>query len=92
MYARYQFPGFGEKGKTVYQLFMVYEQDARVGFQVDPLGFAHYFESLDGDVLFVGEAEADEVKHSGPQWRSRYFEAKQVKTGGFEACASTISD
>ena len=55
---------------------MVYEQDAGVGFQVDLLGFAHYFESFDGDVLFVGEAEADEVEHYGPQWRAPCFEAK----------------
>ena len=51
----------------VYQFFMVYEQDAGVGFEVDPFGFAHYCQSLDCDVLFIGEAEAYKVKHYAPQ-------------------------
>ena len=51
----------------MYQFFMVYEQDAGVGFEVDPFGFAHYFQSLNCDVLFIREAEAYEVEHSAPQ-------------------------
>ena len=60
----------------VYQFFVVYEQDAGVGFEIDPLGFAHYFQSLDCDVLFICEAEAYEVKHYGPQRWSLCFAVK----------------
>lgn len=49
----------------VYQLLLVHEQDRRIGFEVDPLGPLDDLQPLDGDVLLVGQAEADKVEHAG---------------------------
>lgn len=47
----------------LYQLLRVYEQYARVRFQIDPLGLFDDFETLDRDILLVGQAEAHQVEH-----------------------------
>ena len=46
-----------------HQYALVDEQDRRVGFEVDALGFLNDLETLDGDISFVGQAESDDVQH-----------------------------
>ena len=47
------------------KLLMVYEQDASIGFKVDPLCFADNLETFYRDVFLVGQTEANQVEHCG---------------------------
>lgn len=53
--------GNGERRK--YEFGLVNHEDAGVCFEVDAGAFLDDLETGDGDVFFIGEAEADEVEH-----------------------------
>lgn len=54
-----------------YQFLLIDQQNAGVGFQVDPLGLSHHLETLDCDVGLVREAEPHEIEHLQNSWMSR---------------------
>jgi hypothetical protein len=43
---------------------LIDEEDGGVGFEIDAGRLLDDFETFDGDVCLIGQAEADEVEHS----------------------------
>lgn len=54
---------WGTGGGRRYEFSLVNHEDAGICFKVDAGAFLDDLESGNGDVFFVGEAEADEVEH-----------------------------
>ena len=54
-----QLTGFVTWESVVYQLFVVYEQDAGVGFEIDPLGLLDDLQTFYCDIFLISEAEAN---------------------------------